>query len=367
MLIKKLFSFFFFFLSAIQIWAQDSLLIFRGEVPSHNHAMIKCIGKTPYCMNYNMRSSSVYQFKVFYFDDRLHKFDSLDINGSDAELRNAFIFDYYLEPRHLYILARKKLFKIDIFSGKTIQKWPLKNEMNKILNISENRIFMGEIFLFNPNDEKYSLALSYVDVETNIHNVKALHYSSIALLAASPGNISMKGNRIYVSHLDEYVIDIFDENLDNIGSITDSMTFSGLNSYNYGEKLMLHDKKDLFYRIISDDDYSHYRMLGINAISEDTLVVLYKFYSQKDSLQKHIPVIDLWVKTSKSWKIIEKSRTVSDGIKPYGVRKSNFLQFKNEFIDAHSFARIQVICQKRTEWCTEYSTYFYPNESFMWK
>lgn len=359
----------FHILSVSFVFAQDSLKVMTEYFPSVNQNRLKIIGNNTYSLNFSDLNSRKYEIKIYEFQNINNKFDSITINGSESLLSHAMIMDYYIYNSELYLIVRKYLIVYSIVNKKIINIYPLKNEMNVIHEISNNKIYMSLNFLFNPLDEKCSYAISYYDLKLKKHIINELNeYSSISLLAASPYTISFKEKYFFVSSLNDYVVNIYNTDLEKVEEINNSIEFEAYSLYNYKEENIYKNKKDLFYSIIEKDDFKFPRMLGLQSLSSDSLIVIFKLPSVLDSTSDNVSKLHLWIKNNHgNWEMKFFSDT-RNGIFPYSRNNNDFRQFKSNFLSMNSFVKYKTFCDSReNKLCTSYSTFIYPHCKIMWK
>lgn len=348
--------------------AQDSLRVFLGDLTTKNRNKIKVIGSNTYNLNVKKITTNKCEFQLYNFDDQVSRFDSLKFIIKTKYLTDAPILDYYVKGELFYLLFHENLIIYSISKQKILEDFILKHRMSKIHQVDNDKIYLSLNFLYHPNDNPNSLSIGYLNKETRQQNVLHLtEYESLVLLGAGVHNITKSKDFFYVSHLNSYKIDVYNNELEKVSTIDDTLAFDGYTLFKYSSEQM-YDGKNWFYEIYDIGDYQHPRMIGIQSIQEDTLIVVYKLPSLKDTPKVDRKImIDMWIKDkSQQWKknfiAVEK-----DDIAPYGVNKSIFFQFKGNFTCSNRFSSNNLRCANPKEKiCSNYAIYLFPNCAIRW-
>lgn len=357
-----------FMLLGISINAQDSLRVYSGEISTKNRNKLKVIKYDTYSLNVKKKNKNTCEFELYHFENRKSTFDSLKFKIKDDILSEALILDYYIDGDLFYVLARKNIVVYSISNQKVIEKYELKNEMNVIHQIDKDRIYLSLNFLFHPLDEPHSLSISYLNKQTKEHRVVHLtEYESLVLLGAGGHTIAKSNDFFYVSHLNTYKIDVYNNELEKLSTFEEPSVFKAYNTYAYSEE-QLYEDVSWFHEIYENGDYRHPRMLGIQAIQDDTLIVVYKLPTVKGTPKPDYRImLDLWIKNEqqqwkKSFVAMEKDDTL-----PYGVNKGTFFQFKGNFVHGNRFSMLKLKCTNPQEKiCKDFYNYLYPNCEIRW-
>jgi hypothetical protein len=355
-------------LMSVSVFGQDSLRVFTGELSTRNRNKLKIIGPDTYVLNVAEISKKVSEFQLYYFENSKSIFDSLKFKIKDDILNEALILDYYIDADLFYVLARKKILVYSISKKEVIEKYELKKNMNVIHQIDNHRIYLSLTHLYHPLDEPHSLSIGYINKQTKEHRVLNLtEYESLVLLGASVRTITKSKDYFYVSHLNSYKIDVYNNELEKLSSFEEPSAFKTFNAYAYSEE-QLYEDVSWFHEIVENGDYQHPRMLGIQAIQDDTLIVVYKLPTVKETPRPDYKImLDLWIKNDQQQWRKSFAATVKDDTFPYGVNKAIFLHFKGDFMQANRFSTLKLKCANpKDKICTIFHNYLYPNCEIHW-
>lgn len=224
------------------------------------------------------------------------------------------------------------------YSISFLNKIVLNHSYNKILAKKGNEIFLGLNFLYHPMDEPYQLALGKINLLTNAEISKNLSETidSKALLSVTTENISINNENIFVSHLSQYKIDIYNHNFERVDSIyrLDLLDVPYLKDKKIDYSF---SKQEIAEKIFFDLDYQMGRMAGLQIVNNDTLVVARKGISTKIGERKVKGNIsfDVWVKKNEKWELIKSN----------GQTDYTSIVFEQTLIDSQNCFYIKIKCK----------------------
>lgn len=326
----------------LSILGQESnITIDTGILGSfHNNGSLKLIKNNYYYLKYEylQKTRTIFTLKT------LSEEGDIDTIKSLIRISFTYLNDFSVSSDTLLILGEVKhnttLVFLKILPGRLIflKSLSLLHAYNKILSVEKDHIILGLNQLLNPSLEQWRMALGKVNVLTGKETSKRLDQSirDINLLAIKNENLTSNAKHLFSSHLTRYKIDIFNREF----HLTDSIVRTEKSFGSYFTDNMTYpliSKKELMDLILFELDYQNARMCGIQAIGDDTLMVVWKLPTTKIGEKKVSGnlMIDTWVNENDEWKLLK-----SDG----RLCENWFYVFEQNLISSSSYYSITVRC-----------------------